>query len=343
MYKFNTDFEHYLFNTNYNPVTPKYQFLNQEFEYLFFFLERDELYSEKFYSTEYRNYVELISGNKVQINKKGVNPRGYWGDTTHDELQKKLNDKIFFVQALEHLNLNQQNSKIIKNIEDISFFPCLVKQPHDFSGQQIFSIKDQQDLKDKTKLLIKMLAQSELILEPFIDSRKDIGVQVKPDGSFVTYENSVDDKFQYKGSIISEGDHLNESQLAKVKKIIDYYKEHGANNYWSIDLFLYKNKLHFCEVNHRKTMGTMSLKLRDKYFENNNYFIFKLYPQRKMKFFKDFNQLQLSIKKIDEEILLLSPLGNRFLTLCFGTNDETLIVEKVIELEKLIFDDFISI
>ncbi len=273
---------------------------NSLFDYLFFYLENEPLCTSRIYPDEF--FQRLKNDWNIQASikssSKGVKNYIYFNDQQRvSELSSK---KIFFDFLFKNKFFDHEvgiSSESQKEPGDKRF---IYKKYRGFSGKGISRIK-----------------KEECIFEEELDRIADFSIFYK-NGSYIVYENKVDDNFQYKGTLFDkESLHslsvfLNKFQIKSEKVLrfekivessINFLKEKSPG--FSIDYFVYKknNEFHIhpgCEVNDRKTMG---------------YLFYQIYKRH----FFSKNKISFSIdRSLDSNKFLLSPKEESFLVqYCF--------------------------
>lgn len=299
---------------------------NQTLEFFGFFLDERPVYTTKQYSADYLSYVHSVTGQMPQTISSG-DYLNWWGALKDRELEKKLNSKMTSTELVIQ-NKWCEETYLLKTIKD---FPSLekdksyiAKSPYEMSGRS-FRLIDPLKTEENFLWAEKALQKSPLIIEPFFNRKWDFSHYVFPDGKVICYENKVDEKFQYKGSVfhneaqsvenLSSYASLEKSEWDKFQNalqvIIAHYKNSKMNSGFSIDSFVYeedgKLKIRFLsEVNYRRTMGQTAFELGERYgkeFSWRALFITKS--------FGDFLKLQKTLSSL-ENILILSPGDTRF-------------------------------
>lgn len=262
--KVNADYESQLFFGRPGPVI-----VNQSLEFLALFLDERPLFTSKKYSSDYLEYITSVTGRRPYFVYEGdfVN---WWGPLKDIDKEKILNSKITSTE----LNIREgwcEDTFIIKNEDDFKKLnpksTYLLKNPYGMSGQkfQIYFTEDRP-------------VPGEWIAEPLLNRRWDFSHYVYPDGRVCAYQNLIDDKFQYKGTIVGpELPFINQLKDGEWKKfqealkvIINFYHDPQSEFGFSVDSFVYEEngefKIRFlCEVNYRRTMGCVALDLAQKY------------------------------------------------------------------------------
>jgi len=273
-FKVNADYESELFESGSPPKK-----LNEFLEFLVLFLEERPLFSHKKYSDTYLKYVESITRRKPIIVSHGEFDN-WWGQLKDKDLEKKLNSKLTSFEVRKSLTPLLE-SWLIKKSEDLIGlplnFPLLAKSLSGMSGKGHKVFYQASDLDSYTTF--------PFLLEPLKKRIKDFSAYVFDNKRAIFYENFVDDKFQYKGTLIRN--HFNpiienlsfyeQIDLEEWKRyqenlatIMTYYNSFDLKQGFSIDSFVYENDSKkqiypLCEVNYRKTMGLVCYSLAKRY------------------------------------------------------------------------------
>lgn len=234
--------------------------VNQALEFLAFFASDETLFTQTKFSPEYLSYVESLSGRKPRTTSTGEF-RNWWGPLVNIPLERKLNSKLTSAE----LNLTQGWCSQTQIIHDQT--PprigghFIVKDPFGMSGQGL------------SKNEIK--GSPPYIIEPLFDRVYDFSRYFFPDGKAITYQNFVDQKFQYRGTLIHENQlhDVPEVDWPAYERVISEIRNHYFQNNWptgfSVDSFIYREQEQFkirylCEVNYRRTMGSTTYEIAEK-------------------------------------------------------------------------------
>lgn len=322
-FKVNADYESVLFRGQKGaPV------LNQTLEFLYFFLEDNFLFTEKNYSTEYLNYVEKVTGKKPKIVKSASQVHNWWGLQENLEVERWWNSKITTAEFLNSKNWIP-DLHLLKNDKDLYCLnpqiDYLIKDPFLMSGQRF----------QTTKGKIVWNPEKLLIAEPLLKRNRDFSTYVYPDGRTIFYENIVDDKFQYKGSIFKNIKVPTLEQLpffqdlapgqweifqAQLREIISYFSRYPNRIGFSIDSFIYEDKgMHIyplCEVNYRRTMGRVAYELGLRFAGEGQFVGFFLAKPGKEPLWKKLHDT--------DKVIVFSPGDSRFemFMICANNQDE---------------------
>lgn len=347
--KVNADYEAVLFAKKESlPV------INQALEFLALFIDDRPLLSQKTYSEEYLKHVESFTGRRPVI-KKAFDSENWWGPLKNIELERKLNSK----EMSSELNLKEgwcHETHIINSSQD---FPelreglkYLAKNPHGMSGQNFFLVS-----KDELNSAIKSFP---VILEPLFERVADFSHYIFPNGMRVCYQNIVDKRYQYRGTVFRD---YTDPTLQKLKfyheieleewkqfqhaldKIVEVYGSAGLKSGFSVDSFIYQNhgklKIRFLsEVNYRRTMGEVAFELSLKFGGLRKWSAFILTKKSKL----DFSGLKKKLAPIEwtvelsRGVILLSPDDVRYDMFFLSALNETEGAQLVKELKSLLPD-----
>lgn len=344
--KVNADYEIALFENKFPPKV-----INQSLEFLALYLEKRPVVTDKSYSINFLDHVFKISECMPSFSTD-LEFENWWGSLKNIPLEKKLNSKIFsarFTSAVQ----------IISKIEELELSGghiYLAKNPFGMSGQNF--VKFQKG--EEEKLLPLLNRSKNLLIEPFLDRKRDFSHYVFPDGTFIAYENIVDDRFQYKGTIFknlhdpdvkslsfyhelekSEWDRFeNEFQIIR-----ETMKREGATEGYSVDSFTYLEegelKIRTCsEINYRKTMGLIAWLLSKKYAQGCNSSMLVL--GQSLKISGSFEFIEEKIKSL-KGCLHLSPGDTRFEIFFITASDLEKVKKTFMELKTLLPDGQFSI
>lgn len=315
--KVNADYESELFTGVKSPVA------NEALEFLAFFLDERPVQSTKKYSKDYFDYIESIKGIRPQIASHGelVN---WWGELKNIDREKWLNSKVSSAQ------LNQKEgwlneTYVVKSENDLSKIPAgnyLIKTAFGMSGQKFTVTSDLNSIKNR-------LAKEELIIEPFFDRKFDFSHYVFPDKKIICYENVIDSRFQYKGTIfenyqrpclqnLSFFEHVTGQEWENFKQalsvVVDYFWKSDNKTGFSIDSFIYEKDRslkikYLSEINYRRTMGQVAYELSQRFANNHPWTMLFLHKSQKSRGGFTYMREKLSTLK---NVIILSPGDTRF-------------------------------
>tara|TARA_Y100000780_G_scaffold232594_1_gene268508 strand:+ start:177944 stop:178897 length:954 start_codon:yes stop_codon:yes gene_type:complete len=256
---FNADYESFLFSgkEHYKQSSNK---INQEFEYLIHFFEDEPIFTNKKYSKAFIDHIQGLTGREFKTTSFNKNVHNWWcevGDLERDQaLQSKITSTKFSIE-----NGLETEAKILDDPNTRFEEGKIYKLPGEFSGRG--HLKYPKDGKKIKRILSSGL---KLIEEPLRNRTVDFSSLVLSEKEVITYENLVDEKFQYKGTKLAPFK-VPEGYEKIISMTIDFYLGLGANYPFSIDSYQYRDgdelKLApVCEVNVRKTMGFIAYRLK---------------------------------------------------------------------------------
>lgn len=321
---FNADFEKQLFSQS--RTRAESNRLNQELEYLLFFIEPNKIvFTIKDYPKDYLEFVFSISGIKPSVTRLRDVANPWFGNYHQLDLKMKWQNKLEFFKFLEKHQFNLAGSKIISHGDHLKN-GFLYKRGDQMSGRGHLLFP-----KDKKTIEGYLKSGGKLLREPLIKRSFDYSFLLKDGKLIAEYINEIDDLFQYKGTSLGFKTDINsplrkkiDSFLILLKKELFSYKEE-----FSLDSYFFENsegELDWtpCELNLRKTMGYIALKLKTLYFSQFPFFILKI----------STSNCDHLYKKRGEDYLCLSPLGNRFFIIAVAGKTETEVQNR---LKKLLF------
>lgn len=267
--KVNADYESVLFK---NKPLPK---ITEALEFLAFFLDTRPVLTKKKYSYEYLKYVETISSHRPVIVGEGCY-ENWWGALNNLELEKKLNSK----EMSSEFNKDSFFISSLTELPELENKTYLAKNPYGMSGQNFSLVQ-----KGRLENLKVMLENGKVVIEPFFDRLYDFSHYLYPNGVRICYENIVDKRFQYRGTIFRDYTQpilerlsfYNEVKTEEwfsfsedLDKIVAQYDNYEISSGFSIDSFVHRKESQLAiralsEVNYRKTMGQIAFELSVKY------------------------------------------------------------------------------
>lgn len=272
--KVNADYESVLFQNKPLPI------INEALEFLALFLTDRPLLTKKKYDDYYLGYIEEKTGIRPSFKSEGPF-ENWWGPLIDIPLEKQLNSKIMSAE----LSLQRGFCKDTYIVDSLKDLPALKgktflgKNPYGMSGQNFCMVEE-----GRLELLEQLLKQGKAIVEPFFNRVHDFSHYVFPNRVKICYQNIVDQKFQYKGSIFQDytqptienlsfykdisQDRWNEF-IKKIEIIEQHYRHDSLPCGFSIDSFVYDDQglqiRTLSEVNYRRTMGQTAFELALKF------------------------------------------------------------------------------
>lgn len=333
-YFFNGDFEDFLASNE-----EKYEIQsskkNQELEYFILWLENEPLYTEKKYDKDYLRFIKDLKKSDVLISTDKTNIKLWCQEIFDKKLQRVLNSKRTSTKFAIENNLAHCETKIL-NAQTKILKNYIYKDPLGVSGSGCW----RGDIHEQK--ILNFLATKKVIAEPVLNRTFDIGCCVTDEKDFY-YQNHVDKHFQYKGTTIG----LNLKAVSwfpeyqdKINLIKNYYQVLGITAPYSIDSFLFNEqgveKLYaLSEVNARKTMGYVAIKIWQNYFSHFKYCSLKLVNSKKIKQKVPHHKIY---EKFSGHVIALSPYGNIFFSFIVAADSLHDLYEYEDELFTTLFD-----
>jgi hypothetical protein len=326
--KVNGDYEQVLFYAESGSAS-----VNLTLECFVLFLEDRPLFTKKKYSQDYLAYVEEVSGNKPQFVSEDE-CENWWGRLEDQDLERFLNSKI----TSSEINLKYQwcpGLKIIWSVDDLDHFPgdVLFKNPYGMSGQKFKFFRRDSSFEEQKEWVTRSLAHGDLIREPHLHRVRDFSHYVYSNGEEIAYQNLIDAKGQYRGTLfqdykrpmlesLSFFDQVDWTEFRKQFEIIK--TEYKSSVDYSVDSFVYDEAGQWkvrslCEVNARRTMGRVAYDLSQKYAGDSKWtYFFMTKPQG------DFKVLKKKLHPLLENgLILLTPGDTRYEMFFLSAKDAT--------------------
>lgn len=264
--KVNADYESVLFHGKQGPAV-----MNEALEFLAFYLQDLPVLTDKDYTPEFFSHVESLTGRKPRTVRKGM-ARNWWGPLENPEKERWMNSKLTsFEFALQN---DWVKGSVLSREEVLKLTPgmkLLVKDPFNMSGKGLVVIEPGKPVH------LPQAMSGKLIVEPLLKRTKDFSHFVFPDGTKICYENLVDERFQYRGTLFSSLSDFSLKSLSFYEEldwsgfetVIQLIRQHYGTETpygYSIDSFVYeeggeKKIFPLCEVNARRTMGLVAYEL----------------------------------------------------------------------------------
>lgn len=260
----NADYESVLFKGKSAPTA------NHAIEFLALYLQDLPVLSDIDYAPSYLDQVRNFSGRKPRVVKKG-NALNWWGPLTRPDQEKWLNSKITSTKLA--IGEGWSEAKILTKDQIRNLHvgtDLIVKDPFGMSGRGLVALQAGKEIHLPASL------PDQLIVEPRLDRKFDFSHFVFPDGKVIAYENIVDERFQYRGTIIEKsGQSTEDLSFAGLISAREWEKFHHAlrkirEHYgtdcpygYSVDSFAYESDgelriYPLSEINARRTMGLLS-------------------------------------------------------------------------------------
>lgn len=353
-YQVNADYESVLFHLKSSPPV-----VNQAIEFLLFFLESRTLYSRKKYSQAYLEHVKTVTGREAAVTSEGAF-ENYWGPLNNFELEKWWNSKLTSTQLLIDRKWCEQ-TRILRKEADLAELSWdetyVLKDPTGMSGQKFQLVRTSESISERRAQILRTLASGHQILEPWFDRKFDFSQYVFPDGKVIAYQNHVDGKFQYKGTLFSDHEtptleslpfysrlspRVWEQFRQQTQEIIQFYSQKKNQLGYSIDSFVYEEGSELkiramSEINYRRTMGQVTYELSKLYGTFGNWsalLVLKCVVLEKPLW---------EILKPLREVLVLSPGDSRFDLIFLSAGDEASAREVVSQMNALLAHTELSV
>ena len=328
--RFNADYELDLFYGQKGP-----EILNHSLEFMLFFLTNNPVLTQKKYDSGYLDHVEHISGHRPTLIKDGPY-ENYWGMLKNRELEKWWNSKLTTTELIIKKGWCS-DTHILKSEDDVIGIgmtkDALLKDPHGMSGQKFQVLPREMIPGDKLSIVRRAIKNGPLILEPLLNRKYDFSQYIFPDGKKISYQNIVDEKFQYKGSIFHDYKRANLESLSfyqeidkkywslfskQIEDLITFFSQQPNECGYSIDSFIFEEMGELkirpvSEINYRRTMGRISYELSLLYGGHRPWSMFMLQKSipDKIPLWQKLKPLELS-KHSSNGLVVLSPGDTRF-------------------------------
>jgi hypothetical protein len=332
----NADYESVLFHGRPAPAM-----VNQSLEFLAFFLSPKPLLSQKRYAPDYLDYVHEKTGHRPRVLEHADEVENWWGLLKDTERERWWNSKLTSVEFLRSKSWIDGLCVLSSQQESLptSHGSYLLKDPYSMSGQKFQVVS--------AGGAIQWRDHKVLIAEPLLNRKWDFSSYVFPNEKCITYQNLVDQNFQYRGSIFpnwtqadlnhlpfysSINPELWEEYQSRLSEVVSFYSRFPNEIGFSIDAFVYEKNgllIHpLCEVNYRRTMGRIAYELSERFAKDDPWTGMFLFKPGRMPAWKQL--------KSDPNMLVLSPGDTRFEVLFLKAKDRTQALEKIESLETLL-------
>ena len=298
-YHINIDFEAWLFDSHYS--LEKFQKFNKEYEYLFLWLEDDQVILSSSWIPEesFLSYIKNLTGSLPKIQKVSESIP-WWGNTLNfkDE-EKKWNSKIFSTKLAIEKGLCHRETQIIETEEQLNkaigesqYSKIWLRDPHQFSGRG--SIRIQKGEEKQVKKVIERLEQGPLVFDPELKRVRDFGTTfLNGENSFII-QNLNDKSGHFKGAIWQKNFTEAQEIRDRLQPIHEEFSHSSLDYPLQVDSFYYieegELKLYpLVEINHRKTMGLMT-QFFSRFVNEDEVGMWMLVPNSFVKPYKTFNE-----------------------------------------------------
>lgn len=331
IYKVDLDYESYLFDPSYIENGVQSKKIINEFEYVFFLVNKDPdcaLCTSRNYD---KNYLERLKKNDFVIPAITSNDEGaikWWGNHHNYSLEKELNSKLTSARLASQKNWGFSAGMVVDSAQmarlhtkkNPEYKNWIIKRPFGFSGIGHYQFERE----NFNSFIVSKIITGPVLIEPLYDRVFDVGTTfIVEDGVIkrqFMVENTIFENGGFRGGVgapdvdkfkkyIQGKYHYDLSELEKITQdIAQEYIKMGAIKNIQIDSFVYKHdgqlKLYpLVEVNYRKTMGLVIQSLADKYERTIEWRVNSKKEIEKMTNFYD-----------DTTMIRLSPDGTHFQT-----------------------------
>lgn len=314
----NADYESELFFKRQGPAV-----VSRSLEFLALWLEDRPLLTTKTYDEAYLGHVEAHSGRRPILVSEGPFDN-WWGELKDLERERWMNSKLTSAE----LSLTHGWIPGMRILREAQVFPVerplLAKDPFGMSGMGHRLIGSSAEL--------AAIKSYPVILEPLQKRTGDFSHYVLKSGESIAYENLVDQKFQYRGTLFRDWTAPRTSEFSFFQDLSPKHwhdfeaalgvirGHYGPGNY-SVDSFVYEEagalKIHpLCEINYRRTMGFTAYELARRYALERPWCLFLLLGGK-----FGFTELRRKLRELPQ-VLLLSPDDVRFHMLLIRARDE---------------------
>lgn len=331
IYLFNADFEQKLILGSYQSIESSK--LNQEFEYLIHWLDpATTLYSSKMYDSVFQDYLLEKTGEKLKSKPSGK-AKLFCQDFEQLDLKLKLSSKFETAKFLIREKLVDYPLRFLTHEHELAK-EGIYKAPYGISGSGHYFYP-----RDQNKISKVLKEHGEILHEPLLERSLDFSSLFAAGELLITYENYIDDKFQYKGTSFTPNAILSGEKQIRYNVFLEKIKNYTQDykGIMSVDGFLYNGELGMnpcCEINSRKTMGYFAYKIWNKYYPNYPFFKFLLFKNN-----FTTKQLEGFYNAESDGALLLTPKTNRFLIFCLAGLDGREMKEKEEKLVSTLFNN----
>lgn len=271
----------------------------------------------KNYSNDYLGYIEKMRGFCPSITNKKEITDLWWGNANCEKswkIEKAVNSKKTSFQCRKDLKLGLESTTVLNNTDELNNvkIPFVLKSFFGFSGKGLIFIRDEEQRRKVGELNFPILC------EPLLNRVRDFGVFYHK-SSYEIVQNLIDYRGQFKGALVQ--DNLVEESLIlkRTRPIFDWYATQFGIEQLQIDCFQYLedgelvlNPL--CEVNHRNTMGKVTVDIQHQFGGPSSTFI--IVQKKNIIKFKDESERIEKLGSLNYHsklgVLCLSPVDTQF-------------------------------
>lgn len=360
-YLTNFDYEYSLFDENYSHNDKKYQKMRAEFEYVFFFVEKEHslLINENNYQPDYLSYLRELGLTIPDFSKVKNKYLNWWGDLSDYEVEKILNSKITSSKLSLSKGWEPKESKICYSrdsiidhlLKHLDIKRWFFRNPYSMAGRGNFTVGiEDKNWRTYLEKKIQKDIPNGLILSPQLSRILDLGVRVftgtlkkeitinllNDNGQFnggLIYSNEEEIKAYIKNKTLIEC----ESIFEKWEEIANYYQNIKEIKSIQIDSFFYQEKSNIkifplVEVNYRKTMGDM-LKSLKTFLPKDGVGAWVVFNRKELELIKNIDEFKKQYKDVlyrldtKEGVILTSPVHNQFYSFFIAANNRSSLKE----------------
>jgi len=294
------EIKHYYMNLNYEDelyeLKTKKDVLRtlEDLSFIFFLLCDEEciFITQNEYSKDYMKKLKGLGLHPCVTLTSSDKACPWWGDFSSIELKKRFNSKSWFVDLLISLNIETTQSLIKNNLEkfkNTEIGPVLIKSPFGMSGKRTLLLKKNESINTSS------LPGNDLVLSPVLDKVIEFSVVI------VSYKRVEINVSEYSSAGVFQGGlsfydhevllhylakHYHSYSLESWKEVLVQIKEDikhildemsllSVDNLsfpFAVDVLIHsKNtnlKIEYLELNYRKSMGLLLVKLKSMLHEN---------------------------------------------------------------------------
>ncbi len=295
--------------------------INESIEFLALFLDERPLYSQKSYAPEYLRHVENLTQRVPRVTSKGPF-ENWWGQLVDLPKERLLNSKEIIAPFSPETTL----VSVPADFRPQPGTQYLLKSPHGMSGQNFHIWNPETPLETLSSMLER---SGKLIAEPLLPRHRDFSHYVLSPREVICYQNLVDDRFQYRGTLFSNLQDPAVSSLsfysevrpqsweqfqAAFEQIRSFVADRGIGGGYCVDSFSFfrDGKIFLrtiTEINYRKTMGLIAWLLSQRLAGTETWSLFFLVRPPKLP--DVFGHINSRVREVPG-LFYLSPGDTRF-------------------------------